>query len=659
MNKKSRFEISSAVLTVFVVVLSFSTIIALWLYTEQTSQVRLIVFFLSLAIVVSVVVFIDRAQKKNQIRQNELEQLVSQRTSELEAEKNKAEAARLQAEQINRQLQASINHANLVAQQMAEASRARGEFLANTSHGIRTPMNAIIGFSEMLAEENLTEQQKKQVEIIRDSSRHLLQLITDILDFSKIEAGKLDVEITDCAVGNILAAVEALTRPTAMEKRLQFEIIRSGSLPEFIRTDSTRLKQCLVNLVSNAIKLTDQGHIYVKVFWESRGDKSFIQFDVEDTGAGISSEQQHRIFEPFSQADGSAAHGFGGTGLGLAITQHLAGLLGGSVTVSSTTGKGSVFSLVIPTGAPPTGVVERGSSVGAVDSGRKLSAEAGHLKLHGRILVAEDSLTNQTLIKLLLEKLGLEAVVVEDGQQAVQKAMTEKFDIILMDIQMPVMNGFEATENLRKEGIKTPIVAVTACAMKGDDEKCFYAGCNDYLPKPIDRKKLIETISKYLSVADTGRSSDSVGSIEEKSVTAAKQEASASFGSPSNIEIDWQLLIERLGSEDLVDEIIPIFVKDNTGRMKMLMQAMEKIDQREIKFYAHSLKGATATIGAARISELAKQLEIAARDGDNSQYRPLYEEINVRFARLIEFLSKSDWKQTAQQVSSRQHTGKS
>ena len=299
MNKKSRFEISSAVLTVLVVVLSFSTIIALWLYTEQTSQVRLIVFFLSLAIVVSVVVFIDQAQKKNQIRQNELEQLVSQRTSELEAEKNKAEAARLQAEQINRQLQASINHANLVAQQMAEASRARGEFLANTSHGIRTPMNAIIGFSEMLAEENLTEQQKKQVEIIRDSSRHLLQLITDILDFSKIEAGKLDVEITDCAVGNILAAVEALIRPIAMEKRLQFEIIRSGSLPEFIRTDSTRLKQCLVNLVSNAIKLTDKGHIYVKVFWESRGDKSFIQFDVEDTGAGISSEQQHRIFEPF------------------------------------------------------------------------------------------------------------------------------------------------------------------------------------------------------------------------------------------------------------------------------------------------------------------------------------------------------------------------
>ena len=431
-------------------------------------------------------------------------------------------------------------------------------------------------------------------------------------------------------------------------------------MPEFIRTDSTKLKQCLVSLVSNAIKFTDKGHIYVKVFWEDHGEKSFIQFDVEDTGAGISSEQQHRIFEPFSQASSNTVQGFGGTGLGLAITQHLAGLLGGSITVSSTVGEGSVFSLIIPTGALPTEVVKRGSSVGAADSSRKLSAGTDNPKFHGRILIAEDSLTNQTLIKLLLERLGLEAVIVENGQLAVQKAMAEKFDIILMDIQMPVMNGYEATENLRKEGVKTPIVAVTACAMKGDDEKCFSAGCNDYLSKPIDRKKLIETLSKYLSVADTGRCGDLASSTEKKSVTVVKpQEVSASFGISSDIEIDWQLLIERLGSEDLVDEIMPIFLKDNTERMKILTDAMGKVDQKEIKFYAHSIKGATATIGAARISELAKQLELAARDGDSAKYKPLFDEINVRFARLVEFLSKSDWKQIAQQASLRQHTEKS
>ena len=638
----------------------------------QTMQLRLIVFVLSMVIVVSMVFFLVRIQRESHSYQLKLEQLVSERTNELEAEKAKAGAARLQAEQISSQLQASLSRADLVAQQAAEASRARGEFLANTSHGIRTPMNAIIGFSEMLAEENLTEQQKKQAKIICDSSRHLLELINDILDFSKIEAGKLEVEIADCTVRNILAAVETLMRPAAAEKKLQFEIIPSGPLPEFIRTDQTRLRQCLVNLVSSAIKHTDKGHVYVRVSWEDHGDKSFVQFDVEDTGAEISSEQQRRIFEPFSaysteaaakagQTDDSAAHGFGGTGLGLAIARYLAELLGGSITVRSTVGEGSVFSLVIPTGAPTSVVVEHSSPVGTAESGQKLSAGTDNPKLRGRILIAEDSLTNQTLIKLLLERLGLEAVIVENGQQAVQKAMTEKFDIILMDIQMPVMNGYEATESLRKEGVKAPIVAVTACAMKGDDEKCFSAGCSDYISKPIDKKKLVETLSKYLSVAETDRRGDLASTTEEKSVAAEvkPQGASGSFGSPSDIEIDWQLLIERLGDEGLVDEIMPIFIKDNTERMKVLIQAMEKVDQKEIKFYAHSLKGATATIGAARISELAKQLEIAARDGDSAKYRPLFDEIHVRFARLIDFLSKNDWKQTAQQTSSRQHTEKS
>jgi signal transduction histidine kinase/DNA-binding response OmpR family regulator len=625
---------------------------------EQTAHLRLVVFILSTAIVVLTVFFVVRVQRKSHLYQLGLEQLVSQRTSELEAEKAKAETARLQTEQVNRQLQASVGHANLMTQQTAEASRTRGEFLANTSHGIRTPMNAIIGFSEMLMEENLTEQQKKQVGIIRDSSRHLLQLINDILDYSKIEAGKLDVKITDCAVGNILTAVESLMCPAAIEKRLQFEIMRSGPLPEFIHTDSARLKQCLINLVSNAIKFTDKGHIYVRVFQENRGDKSFIRFDVEDTGIGISSEQQSHIFEPFSQADSGAARRPGGTGLGLAITQHLAEFLGGSVTISSTVGKGSVFSLIIPIDMPSAGIVEEGASVDTGQKDRQLPIELDNLKLHGKVLIAEDSPTNQILIELLLKKLGLETVVVENGQQAVQKAMTEKFDIILMDIQMPVMNGYEATRQLRKEGIVIPIVAVTACAMKGDDEKCFAAGCSDYLSKPVDRKKLVETLWKYLSTADTNHPC-CLADAEKKSDKAVKQQEISESFSGSEIEMDWQLLIERVGSEELIDEIMPIFIKDNTERMKMLSEAMEKTDQKEIKFYAHSLKGASATIGAAKISELAKQLEIAARDGDNPRYRPLFEELKVRFARLIGFLSKSDWKQIAQQASLRQHTERS
>ena len=635
---------------------------------RQTAQMRLIVFILSMVIVVSMVFFMVHKQSQSHLCRLGLEELVSRRTSELEAAQAGAETARLQAEQINRQLQASIGHANLMTQQAMEAGRSKSEFLAEMSHEIRIPMNAIIGFSEMLAEENLSEQQKKQVAIIRDSSRHLLQLINDILDFSKIEADKLEIEIADCSVESVLAAVESLMRPAAIEKGLQFEIIRSRPLPEFIRTDSARLKQCLINLVSNAVRFTDKGHVYVRVFWDNSGSKPFIRFDIEDTEprtclhSGWANEGRAEAALPANLKFSRPAQI--GAGLGLIITQRLAELLGGSVTISGTTGKGSVFTLIIPTGMQPAGAVERGGSVNVAGQVRQLSVQTDNLQLGGRVLVAEDSPTNQALIELLLKKLGIEVVIVENGRQVVQKAMTEKFDVILMDIQMPVMNGYEATEYLRKEGIKIPIIALTACAMKGDDEKCFAAGCSGYLPKPIDRKKLIETLSRYLSAEAPNRLGGSADT-EDKLVRqggsdkVVKQQEVSAFLDGSEIEINWQLLTERIGEGSLIDEIIPIFIKDNTERMKMLSQAVEKNDANEIKFYSHSLKGASATIGASKISELAKQLETAARDSDNSRYRPLFEELNVRFAHLINFLSKSNWKQTAQQASLRQHTERS
>ena len=643
MIKKGRIEISSAVLTVFVIVLSFTAIILLWLYTQQTAQVRLIVFFLSLIIVISVVVFIDQMQKRYQLHQLELQQIISQRTSELEAAQAASEAARIQAEQINRQLQASVSRANSMTQLATEADAAKNVFLADMSHEIRIPMNAIIGFSEMLAEENLTEQQKKQVKMIRDSGRYLLQLINDVLDFSKIEAGKLDVEIADCNIESVLAVVESLMRPAAIEKKLEFEIIRSEPLPEVIRTDAARLRQCLINLVSNAIRFASRGHIYIRVFWDNSGSKSFIRFDVEDAEVRTS---PHQRFWPGQMQTG--------TGLGLTITQHIAQLLGGSLTISGETGKGSVFTLIVPTGMRPGEAAEYGGSA-AAGSERKLSVQMDNLRLSGRVLIAEDSPTNQALVELLLKKLGVEAVVVENGQQAVEKAMTEKFDIVLMDIQMPVMNGYEATKQLRENGIKIPIIALTACAMKGDDEKCFAAGCSDYLPKPVDRKKLVEVLSKYLS-ARPGSPKSAEG-VKSPANSDLSDKAGAS--NKPELEIDWQLLSKRVGGEELIDEIIPIFIKDNTERMKMLSKAVERNDEREIRFYAHSLNGAAATIGAARISELAKQIEAAARDMDNSKYKSLYEELNVRFTHLVEFLSKSDWKRMAQQASSRQHTKKS
>jgi signal transduction histidine kinase/CheY-like chemotaxis protein/HPt (histidine-containing phosphotransfer) domain-containing protein len=654
---KRKVEVSSTVLPVIVIVLSFSVIVALWLYTEQTAEQRFAVFFLSLIIIVSVVVFIDQMLKRTQLNQFRLQQLIGEQTSELELAKTEARAALSQTEQINRHLEISVAHVNLLAQQAMEASQNKNEFLANMSHEIRTPMNAIIGFSEMLAEGNLTEQQKKQVDIIRDSSKQLLQLINDIVDFSRIEVGKVDIKIADCGIENILTSIELLMRPAAAEKKLKFEIIHNEPLPHSISTDAVRLKQCLINLIGNAIKFTDRGYVRVRVLWEKNNDKPFIRFNIEDTGIGISSELLNHVFEPFSHSNGGIVRR-SGSGLGLVITKHLVELLSGSVSVSSTAGKGSVFSLVIPEGTPS---VQTGQDTGrpkTADKSQQPSAPMDNIRLSGRALIVEDSPTNQMLLELLLKKAGLQTVIAENGRQAVQKALAEKFDVILMDIQMPVMNGYEAARQLRQQGVKTPIIAQTACAQKGDDEKCFAAGCDDYIPKPIDRKKLIEVLSKYLS-ADSKKpvGSQPVAAAQtEKIVQTKPQENSMQTNvstSPQTgeIELDWNLLMERIGSEELIDEIMPIFIKDNSERMRMLTQAMTNSDDKEIKFYAHSLKGATATIGASAIAELAKQLETASRDLNKSVYGPLYEEIKVRFARLMDLLAKSDWKQIAQQAS--------
>jgi len=384
------------------------------------------------------------------------------------------------------------------AQREAEsANEAKSQFLANMSHEIRTPMNAVIGFCDLLRDEGLSEKQKEYLDIIRSSSRNLLQLINDILDFSKIEAGKLEVETIDCSIRKILAAVESMMRPAATAKGLEFFVKEERGLPAVIRSDPVRLRQCLINLVNNAIKFTERGHVYLKVSRENRGGEPYIRFAIEDTGIGISPDKQEAIFESFTQADGSTSRKFGGSGLGLAITKRLAELLGGTLTLTSKVGEGSVFALSIPAGvdmdAEPT--LEECDKVSAEDEAQELEQR----KYSGRLLVAEDVPTNQMLIRLLLEKMGFEVTIVEDGAEAVARVLDENFDLILMDIQMPNMNGYEATKTLRKKGVTTPIVALTANAMKGDDKKCLAAGCNDYLGKPIDRKELYAIISKYFA----------------------------------------------------------------------------------------------------------------------------------------------------------------
>jgi len=561
-----------------------------------------------------------------------------------------ADRAKKETEEVNQYLELATKRANDMAAQAEEANSAKSQFLANMSHEIRTPMNGIIGFSDLLADEDLTDEQKESVNLIRKSGHNLLRLIDDILDFSKIEAGQLDTEIIDCSLGKLLNSVESLMSPKAIEKGLDFKIVESNGLPAQICSDPTRLQQCLINLIANAVKFTEKGHVYVNVSLNDNDGKPFIRFDVEDSGIGIPKDKQEKVFESFTQTDGDTTRKYGGTGLGLSITKQLAELLGGELTLTSEEGMGSTFSLTIPTNVDVTKqpLLDRHTIASHTDSNQ---AEAKTPEFSGDVLVAEDAPTNQMLIRSLLERLGLEVTIAEDGNQALQTAMTGQFDLIFMDMMMPHMNGYEATKEIRKKGITTPIVALTANAMKGDDKKCIEAGCDAYMTKPIDRKELSKTIGKYLPSKSEGFS-DKIDSAKDQVDELSQLLCSdtKSKGTEEGEEIiNWHELVSRGMDEDILKKAIPTFLADRKDRINILTEAVEADDAKEVELYAHTIKGGAGNVGAKRLSDAASELEHMASQGDFSNAEELLERIKTEYEKLELFVSRPDWFEIAKQ----------
>jgi signal transduction histidine kinase/ActR/RegA family two-component response regulator len=395
------------------------------------------------------------------------------------------------------------------AQREAEtASQAKSEFLANMSHEIRTPMTAILGFTDLLIDEpGQPAKTREALSTIKRNGEHLLQLINNILDLSKIEAGKLTVEQIPCPLPQLLAEIQSLMRVPADAKGLALHIDYRSPIPAAVRTDPTRLRQILINLVANAIKFTETGTVRLTTGFVP-GPAPIMQFDVADSGIGLSPEQAARIFQPFVQADTSMTRKFGGTGLGLTISQRLAQMLGGDICVlSSRPNEGTCFRVTVATG-PLDGIplLNDPQAATLVAPCGPQSAAAPAAPLNCRLLLAEDGPDNQRLIRLVLQKAGAAVTVVENGQLAVDAALQacdegQPFDAVLMDMQMPVLDGYEATRTLRAAGYGGRIVALTAHAMAGDRDKCLDAGCDDYATKPIDREALVETVRRQLHPA--------------------------------------------------------------------------------------------------------------------------------------------------------------
>jgi PAS domain S-box-containing protein len=470
-------------------------------------------------------------------------------------------------------------------EQAVEGSRLKSEFLASMSHEIRTPMNGVTGMLELLLEESLTEQQRKRVSVALGSAQALLTIINDILDLSKIEAGKLDLvpEWTD--VRALVDDAVGLLKPLAADKGLQVESRCAADVPARVLADGGRLRQVLLNLTGNAVKFTDTGRVSIAVsVVASTRERVRLQCSVSDTGIGIPADQIPLVFEKFTQLEGAATRRSNGTGLGLSICRKLIGLMGGTIQVTSQPGTGSRFWFDLEV---PCAGQERMTPTVAPQASADMSRARG-----ARLLLVEDNPVNRQFALAVLKSVGAVIAVAVDGSEAVRLASEAEYDLILMDCQMPVMDGYEATRRIRAAGITTPVIALTANAMEGDRDRCAAAGMDDYLAKPIRPDTL-------------------------RAAVAAKVRRAPAQSLEAEVGVDAAEITARIGGDaDLLADISRLFVTHAPEMLQALHTAAAAGNGAALASAAHALKGSIGNFTQGRPFEVARALEKTAEAGD-------------------------------------------
>ena len=511
--------------------------------------------------------------------------------------------------------------------QAEAANRAKSLFLANMSHEVRTPLNGVVGILKLMQATSLDEKQLRYVDTAIIASDTLLSVINDVLDFSKIEAGRLELESIDFSLRDLVERLAQMFAGRASQKGIELLVSVHGDLPTHVRGDPNRLAQVLINLVGNAIKFTDTGNIEVRAFLEAGDTENVtVRFTVLDTGIGISEEQKTRLFKAFSQGDPSTTRRFGGTGLGLAICKNIVDLMGGSIGVESAPGEGSTFWFTVKLGVRKGAAASRESEIPtalppAAEHPRGTKAPARR----GRILLAEDNDINQVLALEILRIAGHECDCVANGRQAVAAFRTGHYDLVLMDCQMPEMDGYEATRAIRAwesahapetQSRRTPIIALPAYALSGDRKACIESGMDGYLSKPLDPAVLVALIDRWLN----------------QPACAPRRECEPSPcdppGKADDQVIDYDALVDRcIGNVPLAQRLVAKFRTQVVTDLDNLRDAIACGNKDMTVFHAHRIKGAAANLSAEGVRSAAEEVESLARSGDVSGMAKVFDSL--------------------------------